>query len=223
MFLLVAHRPFSFSAVWDLSHNAYYFWNAATNETTWNNPLVSSDGAGPSSSSAPQAGVPSSNQNAHSINEADASTRDESVSEQDFAQMHGIDPDLAFLDPTLYASLMSRASSSGSSSGAAYRSAGHFDARSGRFVPSSQAAPGGRYDPSRIDESSRAARQMNHMFDYESWAAQRGRAQSASADEPEGDAARGGKGQKRPTKTELEIFRERKKQKKMGKYGWLMS
>lgn len=61
----------------DFSANAYYFWNATTNTTTWENPIPTGEAS--TSSSTPTPGP------------------DE--------RLDGIDPDLVYLDPSLSATM----------------------------------------------------------------------------------------------------------------------
>lgn len=122
-------------------------------------------------------------------------------------QATGLDPDLAFLDPILYA-----ASSAGSGGGGeAYTARGTFDRRTGRFVPASTS-----HDPCRHSQTAKAKRQMEAYFDVDEW--QRSR---------EADLERQAKGDKKqksshhPTRKELELYKERRNKKRDAKYGWL--
>jgi hypothetical protein len=75
-----AHVNGDWQAIWSPQHNAYYFHNLRTNETTWTNPLANNadaSAAGPSSSSR--------------------------FSAEAAALAQGIDPALAHLDPSLAA------------------------------------------------------------------------------------------------------------------------
>ncbi|KDN52237.1 hypothetical protein K437DRAFT_25015 [Tilletiaria anomala UBC 951] len=191
-------------AVWDPSRGAYYFWNSATNETTWINPLTSSSSAQPTADG----------QQLHEPGaQADASASSNAAPSQGeiFEQLTGIDSDLAFLDPSLSSSLSAGAVSAGGS----YRTVGHFDARKGKFVPQAQATlgAGGQYDPTRMTHASQANRQMEAFFDTKAWQEDLEKRRREEEEEREG--------KKRLTKKDLARFRERKKEKKAAKYGWL--
>ncbi|KAM0790205.1 hypothetical protein ACM66B_005520 [Microbotryomycetes sp. NB124-2] len=103
------------TAVWDPTHSAYYFYNSFTSETTWTNPLE----AGGSQPDATASG--------------DGTSDDQPTApgaSQD--QYGGIDPDLAFLDPNL-----KRRADQGV--GATVQ--GRFNARTGRFQADATANP----------------------------------------------------------------------------------
>lgn len=89
--------------------NAYYFYNTATQATTWTNPLetptASTSTAGPDSATPSADGPP--------------------APEGDGIDYGGIDPDLAYLDPTL-----ARARTAG---GATPAFQARFNSRTGRF------------------------------------------------------------------------------------------
>lgn len=82
---------------------AYYFYNTVTNEVTWQNPLESEGNAEGSTSAA--AAAPQEDQG---------------------PDLGGIDPELAFLDPTL-----SRQMTSGGGATPAFQA--RFNSRTGRF------------------------------------------------------------------------------------------
>lgn len=196
-----SHR---WQAIWSPSHNAYYFYNADTGETTWTNPLADS-----SSSSA-------------LTTTTSATTTEAAVSsEEELAQRAGIDPDLAFLDPGLYASQLAAARATSSSAGA-YASQGIFDKRTGRFRAAAAAAAA--VDPSAAstttteDPSSsaiRAKRQLGEFLDVDAW---------QQAKEQERLEESSDKRQRPyPSKKEVAQFKERKKERKRAKMGWLHS
>ncbi|BGP26152.1 WW/Rsp5/WWP domain containing protein [Rhodotorula toruloides] len=99
----------AWQAVWSAEANAWYFWNAETNETTWQNPRDQFAAVASSSTTSPATAAPPA---------ADTS----SVEEPD--RLPQIDPELAWLDPAA-----ARASSSGGLAQAA-----RFNARTGRFM-----------------------------------------------------------------------------------------
>ena len=93
-------------AVWAPQYNAYYFFNAATQETTWTNPLQ------PEASTSSAAAAPTAEEEATEEAEASSSTGPtlsavavKHAALQAAATAQGIDPLLAHLDPTLLASI----------------------------------------------------------------------------------------------------------------------
>lgn len=113
--------------------NQYYFHNSVTNITTWENPRdTTSSAAIPSTSAAP-------------INENSITN--------DVGAYGGIDPDLAYLDPSLR--------QSSSSSAPSYQA--RFNSRTGRF----QGDPS--MTPDRISEFKRGERQQEAFYDTASW------------------------------------------------------
>ncbi|KAA1475291.1 hypothetical protein DENSPDRAFT_842034 [Dentipellis sp. KUC8613] len=179
-------------AIWSPSHNAYYFFNAATQQTTWENPLQPT--AGPSSSSASPADASSAQTPAGAAPPAIASM----YALQEAAAAQGIDPSLAYLDP----SLAGQAGPSG-----AYAYSAKFNARTGAF-----AKPDGR-DPTHLSEYERAKRMSEVYFDVGAWEKE----VEARKEEEE----QNGKKRKRPTKKDLERFKEQKRLKKIAKTAWL--
>lgn len=177
-------------AIWSAAHNAYYFWNATNGETTWVNPLD------------PQA---SSSASASAL--APAPTQH--TSEGDEPIDGDLDPDLAFLDPTLYAAARAGASAASSSG---YQSRGTFNRLTGRFMP----APGADApDEDAINaQALRAKRQMGHYFDVDEWERAKER-----------DAENGGKRKSshHPTKKELQMYKQQRLDKKKRGMGWLHS
>lgn len=80
------------------------------------------------------------------------------MTDEQLALSAGIDPDLAYLDPTLYSAQLASARA-GAASGP-YGAAGAFDARTGRFVPAGNLGAGAINDPSRLSQVARAGRQV---------------------------------------------------------------
>lgn len=135
------------------------------------------------------------------------------------AAAQGIDPSLAYLDPSLLAST--------SSTPQAFTYTAKFNSRTGAF-----ARPDGR-DPTHVSEYERARRMSEAYFDVEKWEKdlEEGKAQEDSE----------GKKRKRPTKKDLvcficrmigcahsnvmrfsqERFKEQKRLKKIAKTAWL--
>ncbi|KAK4049867.1 hypothetical protein OIV83_003923 [Microbotryomycetes sp. JL201] len=99
------------TAVWDPAHNAYYFFNSITNETTWTNPLEANG-----------------ERSASTVKDQDELAV---VSDVKNDPLGGIDPDLAFLDPNLQRRELG--------SGGIVQ--GRFNARTGRFQADATANP----------------------------------------------------------------------------------
>jgi hypothetical protein len=150
------------TAVWSAEANAYYFWNAKSNETTWENPLL----APAASTSTLPTPAPATDPSGRAIISYD-----------------GIDPELAYLDPSY-----SRANSSAAPSFQA-----RFNSRTGRF----QGDP--TMNPDRISEFSRGERQQNAFYDTASWQTSlEGKGLKRS-----GEEAEGGTRKKKPTAKEV--------------------
>ncbi|THH31840.1 hypothetical protein EUX98_g2373 [Antrodiella citrinella] len=182
----------TWQAIWSPSHNAYYFYNAATQETTWTNPLQPSTPE--AADTTPTPSDPSEPPVASSSS-ATPSQLSRMRELQAAALAQGIDPSLAYLDPSLV-------------SGPAVEGyAAKFNARTGTFT-----RPDGR-DPSHLSEYERAKRMSEFYFDVNKW--QEDTAADREAEEAEG------KKRKRPTKKDLERFKEQKKAKKIAKTAWL--
>ncbi|OCH84183.1 hypothetical protein OBBRIDRAFT_742025 [Obba rivulosa] len=173
-------------AIWSPAHNAYYFYNAVTQETTWTNPLTVDPSAASSSVSSPSA-TPAAASSTSSIYDLQAA-----------AAAQGIDPALAHLDPSLAA---------GPSQPAGFTYAAKFNARTGAFT-----GPGGR-DPSHLSEYERMKRMSEFYFDVNAW--------QKEVEERKEQEAEEGKKRKRPTKKDLERFKEQKRLKKIAKTAWL--
>ncbi|KAK1215355.1 hypothetical protein PQX77_022039 [Marasmius sp. AFHP31] len=187
-------------AIYSPQFNAYYFYNAETQETTWENPLVSDSATSSSvdpSSTAAAAGPSTSSSEEPSSSSAESSYPTSSYSAlQAAAIAQGIDPSLAHLDPSL--------SATGPGAGVA---AARFNARTGQFARSDSR------DPSHLSEYERMKRMSEFYFDVNAWEQQTARDQAEEAE--------GGKKRKRPTKKDVERFKEQKKQKKIAKTAWL--
>ena len=125
-----AHTNGDWQAIWSPQHNMYYFYNTRTKETTWTNPLQPPGDA------------------------AGSSTEPKMSSTEAAAIAAGIDPSLAYLDPSLAA---------GPSNPAAYTYAAKFNARTGAFT-----AMDGR-NPDHVSEYERMKRMNSFYFDQDSW------------------------------------------------------
>ncbi|KAG2046031.1 hypothetical protein BDR06DRAFT_965456 [Suillus hirtellus] len=181
----------SWQAIWSPQHNAYYFYNSETKETTWVNPLqpAASESEPSSSSSSTSQSGPSTIIDSHY------------ATLQANAMAQGIDPSLAHLDPSL-------ASSSGVPSN--LMCTAKFNARTGAFAKVDSR------DPTHLSEYERAKRMSEFYFDVGAWESAV-EARNRAEIEAEGE----GKKRKRPTKKDLERFKEQKKLKKIAKTAWL--
>ncbi|KAJ7084024.1 hypothetical protein B0H15DRAFT_404278 [Mycena belliarum] len=190
--------PTAWQAIFSPQYNAYYFYNAETQETTWTNPLQppeqAADPAAASTSDAPAA-------------EPSTSTADPAVPHytalQNAAIAQGIDPALAYLDPSLAASTSS-ADPTGLPSFQA-----KFNARTGQFAAMDSRSP------AHLSEYERAKRMSEVFFDVAAWEQNLAREHAAEAE------AGGEKKRKRPSKKDLERFKQQKKLKKIAKTAWL--
>ena len=162
-------------AIWSPAHNAYYFYNAKTQETTWTNPLQPAPAAGASAD-------PSSPDSSESPSSAATPALSAMYDLQAAAAAQGIDPALAHLDP-------SRAA--GPSNPAAFTYSAKFNARTGAFT-----RPDGR-DPSHLSEYERAKRMSEFYFDVNAWEQE---VESRKLEEAHEEET---KKRKRPTKKDL--------------------
>ncbi|KAK0225201.1 hypothetical protein EDD85DRAFT_856895 [Armillaria nabsnona] len=122
-----------------------------------------------------------------------------SSSSYDAALAAGIDPSLAYLDPAL--------SAPAGTSSAAYTATAKFNARTGRFTANDAR------DPTHMSEYERAKRMSEFYFDVGAWESQRDQQQQEEEAE--------GKKRKRPSKKDLDRFKEQKRLKKIAKTAWL--
>ncbi|KAF8497482.1 hypothetical protein F5888DRAFT_1613292 [Russula emetica] len=189
----------NWQAIWSPAHSAYYFFNASTQETTWVNPLqppsaISGDGdSNATSTTTPSSSAP-----------APASARPFFFA----AAAQGIDPSLAYLDPSLAGGAIS--APGGSGSGGTYNFTAKFNAHTGAF-----ARPDGR-DPTHLSEYERMKRMSSVYFNMEQW-----EQEVVQRKGQEDEDAANGKKRKRPTKKDLERFKEQKRLKKIAKTAWL--
>ncbi|KAJ7253029.1 hypothetical protein B0H12DRAFT_1210613 [Mycena haematopus] len=184
----------AWQAIFSPQFNAYYFYNSETQETTWTNPLVppeptASTSAAPAAESNTEAGA------------AETSSIPHYAALQHAAIAQGIDPALAFLDPSL------AASSSSSAEGGLPSFQAKFNARTGQFAAMDSRSP------AHLSEYERAKRMSEVFFDVAAW----------EQNLAEQHVAEGGveKKRKRPTKKDLERFKQQKKLKKIAKTAWL--
>ncbi|KAG8697605.1 hypothetical protein FRC11_014973 [Ceratobasidium sp. 423] len=186
-------------AIWSPAHNAYYFFNARTSETTWVNPLEPSASAASTSTSTTQAPTEPTTEP-----EPKESTTEEKPP-PDLSYLNGIDPELAYLDPTL-------AVPSAGSKGPVPTFTARFGARDGKFT-----AMDGRR-PEHLSEAARAQRMGAVYYDTEAW--EREIAERDAKAKADAEAGIGDK-RKRVTKADIERFKEQKKAKKAMRNAWL--
>ncbi|KII91846.1 hypothetical protein PLICRDRAFT_173643 [Plicaturopsis crispa FD-325 SS-3] len=196
-----APPPNAWQAIYSPQHGAYYFFNTATQETTWTNPLQpeTEPAAEPASSAAPP--TEDANAEAGPSTSTAASTASSSYAAlQAAAAAQGIDPALAYLDPSLAAT----------GPGVGTFTA-KFNARTGAFAPADSR------DPSHLSEFERAKRMSAFYFDVGKWETEvEERKRKEREDEENGVSAK-----RKASKKDLERFREQKKQKKIAKTAWL--
>ncbi|KAF7973066.1 hypothetical protein HWV62_16248 [Athelia sp. TMB] len=224
--------PNAWQAIFSPQHGAYYFFNTNTKETTWVNPLqpeASTSSIPPTPSAEPSSSTSTAASESTPVasKQSLASTAHH-LALQEAALAAGIDPALAYLDPSLV---------SKGPAGPNFYTA-KFNARTGAFT-----AVDAR-DPGHLSEFERAKRMSEFYFDVGAWekdVEERKRA--------EREAEENGTGKrKRPTKTDLvshftftncclhfvddlpmltsfsvmkERFKEQKKAKKIAKTAWL--
>ncbi|CUA73049.1 hypothetical protein RSOLAG22IIIB_10493 [Rhizoctonia solani] len=182
-------------AIWSPAHNAYYFFNSRTSETTWVNPLDPT--STPATTTAQPEPEPESK-------DEQAPTTDEQPP-ADLSYLNGIDPELAYLDPTL-------AVPSGGAKGPVPTFSARFGARDGKFT-----AMDGRR-PEHLSEAARAQRMSAVYYDTEAW--EREIAERDAKAKAEAEAGAGDK-RKRVTKADIERFKAQKKAKQAMRNAWL--
>ncbi|KAF8323854.1 hypothetical protein DL93DRAFT_38343 [Clavulina sp. PMI_390] len=226
-------------AIYSPAHGAYYFFNPKTQETTWTNPLVPPTGAeaapsqNPSSDpstaaqtkTAPNASASTSYPQPHSYTQPQQQRPLRPLPTANKAtpadELNGIDPELAFLDPSL------AGSSSGGPGGAIPTFTAKFNAHTGRFASGAAAAR----DPNHVSEYERAKRMSEAYFDVDAWKQQVDDRDGARKREREAEEQYGygygedeggvGRKSKKPTKADMQRFREKKQEKKARKNAWL--
>lgn len=163
-------------AIFSPQFNAYYFYNAETQQTTWENPLAQTTSPSTPSTEPDPASTPSATTPYSALHAA--------------ALQAGIDPSLAHLDPSLLSSLPG-APGPGPTSFTA-----KFNARTGQFT-----RPDAR-DPTHLSEHARATRMSEFYFDVKAWEEELARRGGALMGE-EGEGGAEGKKRKRPSKKDL--------------------
>ncbi|KAH9487207.1 hypothetical protein JR316_0001276 [Psilocybe cubensis] len=220
-------------AVWSPQYNAYYFFNATTQQTTWTNPLVP-EGTSHDAQQEPASATgekkkedeeePESSSSAGQTQLSAVAAQNAAIEAAALAQ--GIDPVLARLDPSLVASAMAPGQTV---PGSLPTFTAQFNARTGRFAAVSSSSSsflpsssGPVRTPAHLSEYERAKRMSSFYFDVDKWEedlAKRGG--RLMGEEGEGAEEEGGKKRKRPSKKDIERYKEQKKQKKIAKTAWL--
>ncbi|KAG8826003.1 hypothetical protein FRC19_010007 [Serendipita sp. 401] len=214
-------------AIYSPAHNAYYFFNTKTQETTWSNPLEPA-------STAPNASISSSSDATNPNMAASSSTLDYPSGYQPIAStsgmandalaqgygygqattvnpaLDGIDPELAYLDPSLSSGAGGMSGVPGGTGPVGTFSA-RFNAHTGRFT-----ALDGR-DPTHLSEYERMKRMSSVFFDYGAWEQEVAERKAREAEEE----AEGRRRKKKPSKADLERFKAQKEARKKTKYAWL--
>ncbi|PFH45592.1 hypothetical protein AMATHDRAFT_158617 [Amanita thiersii Skay4041] len=190
-------------AIYSPQYNAYYFYNNETQETTWTNPLALPDSAS-TPASAPASD--STSESGSQVASTSTATDKQYNALQQAALAQGIDPSLAYLDPSLASS---HPSSSAVGPGGLPTFTAKFNARTGQFT-----RPEGR-DPTHLSEYERMRRMSDFYFDVNAWEHQL----ADQGGSIKGDDSQ--KKRKRPSKKDLERFKEQKRLKKIAKTAWL--
>lgn len=149
-------------AIWSPQYNAYYFFNSVTQETTWTNPLQPSAATSASDASLePQASTSAAGAASAAAAAATSTSSSFTSALEAAALAQGIDPSLAYLDP----SLVQTATVSGTPIPGALPPTftAKFNARTGQF-----ARPDAR-DPTHLSEYERAKRMSEFYFDVNAW------------------------------------------------------
>jgi len=167
--------PGEWQTTYSAPHNAWYFFNIRTGETTWTNPLQDPDVVASSSQ-------PPLDPSLATTQDASSSTTTTAVTPMGQAALEqGVDPELAYLDPSLaYGPL---------SSGPGTYSA-RFNVHTGKFT-----AQDGR-DPSHVSEYARAQRMSAVFFDVQGW-------ETEIAKRKAEEDLEGPRRKKKPTKADL--------------------
>ena len=216
---VVAAASSDWQAIWSAAYGAYYFYNTATQETTWINPLVSSsiEVSEPTSTTATTTTTSTPASGAALGNPAPSLPEPTSLSSQFIAQpsttsstslqqqptpsssrtllpasdqLGGIDPELAFLDPSL------AYTGTKTSTGPVPTFTAKFNARSGRFAGADSR------DPNHVSEYERAKRMSEAYFDVDAWKKQVEEQEMVRKRVAEGGEDPNAK-RKRPTKADL--------------------
>jgi hypothetical protein len=167
--------PGEWQTAYSAPHNAWYFFNTSTGETTWTNPLQDPNAVASCSQPPSDPSLATTQVSPSSTTTTDMTPMGQAALEQ------GIDPELAYLDPSLaYGPL---------SSGPGTYSA-RFNVHTGKFT-----AQDGR-DPSHVSEYARAQRMSAVFFDVQGW-------ETEVAKRKAEEDLEGPRRKKKPTKADL--------------------
>lgn len=158
------YNPRSRTSSWPLLTLAWYFWNSATGDVTWTNPLEPAPLTDAGADSSAPADPPLPNEPPPSANASSSKSFQPPLPPPAFGlppPIPDIDPDLAYLLP-----MTQRVGPSGDSLGTGQSAA--FNARTGRFAPADT-----NYTYDHLDEYNRMKRMSSHYFDVEAWEKQR--------------------------------------------------
>jgi WW domain len=206
-------------AIWSSAHNAYYFYNTLTQQTTWVNPLQPAQESSVSSTPASTSTLtPTSNPTSTSTSTSTStppppsapttSTQEESSNSSapgpsssgatpvpaSIAQIYALQEAAAAqgIDPSLAHLDPSLAGPSSAPGATAYNFSARFNAHTGAFT-----RPDGR-DPTHLSEYDRMKRMSSVYFDMGQW-----EEDVAQRKEQEDEDAANGKKRKRPSKKDL--------------------
>ncbi|KAI1175993.1 hypothetical protein F4777DRAFT_290024 [Nemania sp. FL0916] len=180
---------------WDAAHQAWFFYNRITNESTWDNPRVPSQ---------PQA---SADTNANAQLETPPATAVPPVNER--LPAGGYNPAIhGDYDPNAWYAKNDNEDEEGEVSvmdpATAYAAIGTFNRFTGRWQGDDQ-------NPDRHSDEAKSRRQMNAIFDFD-----------AAANAHDGRSLKAERSGKKPTKSELRHFKEKRRAKKEEKRrAWL--
>jgi len=168
-------EPGEWQTTYSAPHNAWYFFNTRTGETTWTNPLQDLNAVASSSQPPSDPSLATTQDLSYSTTTISMTPMGQAALEQ------GIDPELAYLDPSLAYGPLSQGPETYSA---------RFNAHTGKFT-----APDGR-DPSHVSEYARAQRMSTVFFDVQGWEAEI--AKRKAEEDLEGPRRK-----KKPTKADL--------------------
>lgn len=168
-------------AIFAPQYNTYYFYNTQTGETTWTNPLQPSD---TTTMAAPSTEPPATSDSATPEPDHPSSSSASQYNALEAAALaQGIDPSLAYLDPSLVTATTS------ASGGPVPAFQAKFNARTGAFARPDARTPG------HLSEFERMKRMSEFYFDVNAW--------EQDLAQERGEEEEAGKKRKRPTKKDL--------------------
>ncbi|GAN01802.1 WW domain protein [Mucor ambiguus] len=207
-----AEQQPTWTPVWDDNAQAYYWWNTATNETTWINPDASPEEVAAAKAQAQAASAANSNPLDFLLDRIDNVVKKklDGLDESATSSPTPVDDSSSYATPY---DVYPAAEPGASSSADLYTSQAHFNARTGRFTTQADV---NRLNPEMLSIEARAKRQMQNYFDVDSYTEQRN-AQIHNAES-------GRINKKKPlTRKEVEYFKKMKKEKKSKRAReWLM-